>query len=306
MRFRACIDEVSTLSKIVQTMEKLSKRCIFKMNETTVQIICLGETDVGVQIWSKIPVENPSDYRIQSNANNMISLEVSTEPLSQALRSASAAQDVIVKLAKKNDQPVFSFEAQTESRQGKKMLVTHDVRITVMKATEIEQVKEPLCPPPDVRSLMKATEIEQVKEPLCPPPDLHIILPPLKELRTIVEHMQRLSDVVAISATPGGELVLAIQTDDVRVSTAWENCQRPTVEGEAPNPEHENDPDQKYGALVAVKSLIKFLTCHMFSNSTVASICANFCIIMYVYIGSVTDTGGIITFYIPARLDDAE
>ncbi|CAE6475074.1 unnamed protein product [Rhizoctonia solani] len=285
MRFRACIDEVSTLSKIVQTMEKLSKRCIFKMNEATVQIICLGETDVGVQIWSKIPVDSMfSDYRIQSNANNMISLEVSTEPLSQALRSASAAQDVIVKLAKKNDQPVFSFEAQTESRQGKKMLVTHDVRITVMKTVEIEQVKEPLCPPPD----------------------LHIILPPLKELRTIVEHMQRLSDVVAISATPGGELVLAIQTDDVRVSTTWENCQRPTVEGEAPNPEHENNPDQKYGALVAVKSLIKFLTCHMFSNSTVASICANFCIIMYVYIGSVTDTGGIITFYIPARLDDAE
>ncbi|CAE6510907.1 unnamed protein product [Rhizoctonia solani] len=285
MRFRACIDEVSTLSKIVQTMEKLSKRCIFKMNETTVQIICLGETDVGVQIWSKIPVDSMfSDYRIQSNANNMISLEVSTEPLSQALRSASAAQDVIVKLAKKNDQPVFSFEAQTESRQGKKMLVTHDVRITVMKAADIEQVKEPLCPPPD----------------------LHIILPPLKELRTIVEHMQRLSDIVAISATPGGELVLAIQTDDVRVSTTWENCQRPTVEGEAPNPEHEDNPDQKYGALVAVKSLIKFLTCHMFSNSTVASICANFCIIMYVYIGSVTDTGGIITFYIPARLDDAE
>ncbi|CUA70886.1 Checkpoint protein hus1 [Schizosaccharomyces pombe 972h-] [Rhizoctonia solani] len=285
MRFRACIDEVSTLSKIVQTMEKLSKRCIFKMNETTVQIICLGETDVGVQIWSKIPVDSMfSDYRIQSNANNMISLEVSTEPLSQGLRSASAAQDVIVKLAKKNDQPVFSFEAQTESRQGKKMLVTHDVRITVMKAVEIEQIKEPLCPPPD----------------------LHIILPPLKELRTIVEHMQRLSDVVAISATPGGELVFAIQTDDVRVSTTWENCQRPTVEGEAPNPEHEDNPDQKYGALVAVKSLIKFLTCHMFSNSTVASICANFCIIMYVYIGSVTDTGGIITFYIPARLDDAE
>ncbi|CAE6406679.1 Checkpoint protein hus1 OS=Schizosaccharomyces pombe (strain 972 / ATCC 24843) GN=hus1 PE=1 SV=1 [Rhizoctonia solani AG-1 IB] len=285
MRFRACIDEVSTLSKIVQTMEKLSKSCIFKMNETTVQIICLGETDMGVQIWSKISVDSMfSDYRIQSNANNMISLEVSTEPLSQALRSASAAHNVIVKLAKKNDQPVFSFEAETESRQGKKMAVTHDVRITVMKAVDIEQIKEPLCPPPD----------------------LHIILPPLKELRTIVEHMQRLSDVVAISATPRGELVLAIQTDDVRVSTTWENCQRPTVEGEESNPEHEENPNHKYGALLAVKSLIKFLTCHIFSNSTVASICANFCVIMYVYIGSVTDAGGVITFYIPARLDDVE
>jgi hypothetical protein len=106
----------------------------------------------------------------------MISLEVSTEPLSQALRSASSAQEVVVKLAKKNDQPVFSFEAQTEvsgiislksittrcfmlglqSRQGKKMLVTHDVRITVMKAVDMEQVKEPLCPPPDVRELSQA------------------------------------------------------------------------------------------------------------------------------------------------------
>jgi hypothetical protein len=47
----------------------------------------------------------------------MISLEVSTEPLSQALRSASAAHNVIVKLAKKNDQPVFSFEAETEVSQ---------------------------------------------------------------------------------------------------------------------------------------------------------------------------------------------
>lgn len=41
--------------------------------------------------------------------------------------------------------------------------------------------------------------------------------------------MQHLSDVVAISATRRGELVLAIQTDDVRVSTAWEGCLRPTI-----------------------------------------------------------------------------
>ncbi|KAG8704508.1 hypothetical protein FRC09_003491 [Ceratobasidium sp. 395] len=173
----------------------------------------------------------------------MISLEVSTEPLSQALRSASAAHEVIVKLAKKNDQP---------SRQGKKMLVTHDVRITVMKAADMEQVKEPLCPPPD----------------------LHIILPSLKGLRTIVEHMQHLSDVVAFSATRSGELVLAIQTDDVRVSTAWEGCLRPTIEGEPPeDPENDENRDQKFGALLAVKSLLKFLTVHMFSSSTVACRC---------------------------------
>lgn len=49
-----------------------------------------------------------------------------------------------------------------------------------------------------------------------------------------------------------------------------QNITDSNAEGEAPNPQHEEDPDRKYGALVAVKSLIKFLTCHMFSNSTIA------------------------------------
>lgn len=71
--------------------------------------------------------------------------------------------------------------------------------------------------------------VNQTPNDQLPAWQLHLILPPLKDLRTIVEHMQRLSDVVAISATHRGELVLAIQTDDVRVSTGWEGCLRPTI-----------------------------------------------------------------------------
>lgn len=39
-------------AEVIQTMEKLSKQCIIKMTETNVHIICLGDSDVGVQIWS--------------------------------------------------------------------------------------------------------------------------------------------------------------------------------------------------------------------------------------------------------------
>ena len=53
-----------------------------------------------------------SDYRIQSNANNEISMEIPTEPLCQALRSAQASADVVVKLAKKNDRAVLTFDVQ--------------------------------------------------------------------------------------------------------------------------------------------------------------------------------------------------
>lgn len=37
------------------------------------------------------------------------------------------------------------------SRTGSRMHVTHDVRIEVMKPQDVEGLKEPLCPEPDVR-----------------------------------------------------------------------------------------------------------------------------------------------------------
>lgn len=34
-------------------------------------------------------------------------------------------------------------------------------------------------------------------------------------------------------------------------------------------------------------------------------ICENHCVILYVYIGNVADAGGVLTYYIPAKFDDA-
>ena len=56
-----------------------------------------------------------------------------------------------MKLAKKNDQAVLSFEMFGVSRTGRKVRVTHDVRIDVMRPAEVDKLREPLCPEPDVR-----------------------------------------------------------------------------------------------------------------------------------------------------------
>jgi HUS1 checkpoint protein len=56
---------------------------------------------------------------------------------------------VIMKLAKKNDQAVLSFEIRGTSRHGKRMKVTQDVKIEVMKPDTLK-LNEPLCPEPDV------------------------------------------------------------------------------------------------------------------------------------------------------------
>ncbi len=131
---------------IMQTVEKLTKQCVMKWSPEELQIICAGENEGGVQIWSYVvcdmaniwpsltvvnrkfkvascvysfalvwPLWQASlfaDYRIQSNANNTINMEVSTEPLCQALRSAQSSPDVIIKLAKKNDFAVLTFDVQ--------------------------------------------------------------------------------------------------------------------------------------------------------------------------------------------------
>lgn len=53
-----------------------------------------------------------SDWRIQSNANNDINLEVSPDTLCSALRSCHSSPEVVMKLAKKDNQSVLTFDIQ--------------------------------------------------------------------------------------------------------------------------------------------------------------------------------------------------
>jgi HUS1 checkpoint protein len=57
-----------------------------------------------------------------------------------------------MKLAKKHDQAVLSFEISGKTRVGRKVRVAHDVKIEVMKPADVARLAEPLCPEPDVRS----------------------------------------------------------------------------------------------------------------------------------------------------------
>ena len=100
-----------------------------------------------------------TSYRIQSNASNEITMSLSAEALLAALRSASSSassssyetEEVVMKLAKKNDQAALSFEISGTTKLGRKMRVAHDVKIEVMKPGDVARLAEPLCPEPDVR-----------------------------------------------------------------------------------------------------------------------------------------------------------
>jgi len=227
-----------------------------------------------------------SDYKIQSNADNEIGMEVPTEPLCQALRSAAAqsSAEVTLKLAKKHDRAVLTFEVKATSSQGKSVLVTHDVRIHVKKPSDVDKLVEPHCPDPDA----------------------HILLPSLAKLRTVTDHLRQMSTHVAISANRSGEFSLKIRTEDVMVETAWSGCETPNLLPDAATQEPNEDVDspdmhEMHHIIISVKSLLHFLSTHVIKASTIACICANHCLILYVYIGELEDSGGVLTFYLPAK-----
>ncbi|KAL1674543.1 checkpoint protein Hus1/Mec3 [Schizophyllum commune] len=291
MRFRATVENVNLFFRLIQSVEKLQKKCIIRFTEETMHIICNHDANEGgIQVWSQIKVDVIfTSYRIQSNANNEITMALASDALLATLRSCTTheSDDITVKLAKKNEQAVLSFEISGFSRVGQRVRVAHDVRIDVMKPADVERLGEPMCPDPDA----------------------NILLPPLQKLRTVVERMRIMSDVLAIRANGSGCLQLAIHTDDVSVDTVWRNCTNPKMpraDASSQDDAGERDPDQYHSVFVNIRSFIKFLNAHVVSSTTMACICQNHCMILYVYIGDVATTGGVLTFYIPAIIDDED
>ncbi|TFY56033.1 hypothetical protein EVJ58_g7878 [Rhodofomes roseus] len=139
-------------------------------------------------------------------------------------------------------------------------------------------------------------------------PKVHILLPPLAKLRTVVERMRPLAaDVIGIRANLSGCLQLCAQTDNARVDVSWNGLSNPKMAQDPSTQDPDNlearDPTTLYGVLVSLKSLQKFLSSHVVSTTTIACICQNHCIILYVYIGEMAEAGGVLTFYIPAIIE---
>ncbi|KAI0640317.1 cell cycle checkpoint [Trametes polyzona] len=299
MRFRATIEHVDTFAKIVQSVEKLQKKCTIKFGEHEMRIICPGDVNEGgIQVWSQIKVSSLfTAYRIQSNNNNEITISLSSEALLAALRSAagpSSAQgsapsfasesEVNMKLIKKGDKSVLSFEISAVTPMGRNLTVVQHVTVEVMRHADVERLKEPMCPEPDV----------------------HILLPSLAKLRTVVERLRPLAvDGVNFRANQSGELQLAVNTDNARVEVSWNGLTNPNTSVQGGDDSNAKDPTEMHGVLVSHKCLNKFLNSHVVSTTTIACICENHCVILYVYIGNVGDAGGVLTYYIPAKFDDS-
>jgi len=60
------------------------------------------------------------------------------------------------------------------------------------------------------------------------------MLPPLAKMRTVVERMRNLSDVIAVRANSSGCLQLSASTEVVKADITWNSCTHPRI-GKVPS-----------------------------------------------------------------------
>ncbi|GAA5850543.1 hypothetical protein JCM5353_009029 [Sporobolomyces roseus] len=293
MRFRADISNTSQLTRLITSLAPLSKIATLKLKADAIHLICQGERG-GVQVWSQIAVNSIfkiETLRLESNSSNEIYLEVATDALARALKSAAGSTKATIKLAKKGGEgpqgtgkgahPVLSIVIESASRMGKRLEITQDVFVKVKKLEDVEQLKEPLCPAPDAA----------------------LLLPPLQILRTVAERMKTISPIITLSANNAGLFRMRAEADEANVETEWLNLKRPNLGedgGELTN--GNEDPNQIFSVTVETKNLLKFLASYSIAQTTIFCLCPGHCAIFYVYVGDSKDDlqGGVLTFFVPA------
>ncbi|WVF66361.1 hypothetical protein IAT40_001101 [Kwoniella sp. CBS 6097] len=301
MRFRTTIINVALLHKISRSLAALAKTCVIRLSPEQAHFIVPGnEGSTGVQVWSQVKVSTLFDaYKIESNANNEIWLELHLDSLMKVLRSADSSvgglgestrntatlsdADVTLKLNKKGHQPIWAFEIRGKTAARKSMSITHEIDVKILSPKRQQELQEPLCPQPDI----------------------HVVLPNLYELRNLVSRLSHVADDVKVSANHEGKLELSVNSTRVNLSTTWTDLGVPQSNAvQEDNEEPPPPPEKMFSANVSIKGLLKFLTSHLVGGTAIACICEDHCLIAYVYIGELNEAGGVLTFFIPAKNTD--
>lgn len=257
------------------TAAGVSSPCYLHFAPTQFRLIAPAGHD-GVQIWATLDVASVfSDYRIESHNQNEITVEVVAESFARALRSAAGATEVMLRLGKRDGEPLLSLSIVMVSQTGAKLDVTQEVLVRILRVSEMSLITEPLCPTPDVR----ARTLTQV----------YIVTPPLAEVKAMAEQIKPLATHVCLSANHNGALRLAIVGSDVVGEATWTGLEHPSVQAPAPS-RPEANPHAFREVHLNVRALQSVLNSANVAKSTVACLCTGYCAVFYVYLNGQTDS----------------
>ncbi|XP_076333218.1 hus1-like checkpoint clamp component [Tachypleus tridentatus] len=214
MKFRGKMVEIICIqqfTKVVATVAKVAKIVALRLSSSHLFLV-LNEQVVngGTSMWCSLRQDRFfNEYNMEgvSAENNEIYLELTTENLLRALKSAHSAKSLKIKLTKKHV-PCLTVEVELPSLVSASRIVIHDVPVAVIP-----------------RRLW-----DEFQEPRMPDFDISFYMPHLKTVRNVIDRMKNLSSYVTVSASQEGEMTLTVETDLVTVKTYFKDLEL-SVEG---------------------------------------------------------------------------
>lgn len=275
MRFkmRLKIERVAELLRIVQVLDKLEKRCVLHLSAPeidTVRIVQQADISGSVAAFALFKrSEWFEGYRIESQNANQIGLEMDVQNLIRALRSASAADVIVIKLAKKGV-PVLTFELVTPLGP-----IVQDIPVVVLSAVRLAEYQPP--------------EHDYVRG---------FALPPLAKLHTVVERMKFLSNSLQLSVQMSEEKAtfdLRVLTDNVSVSTTYNQLSLASYDQDHTQSE---TVQSELEATVDVRNFSRSLHGHLVQPTHAVCFIHPNCVMVHLMV----PLDASITYYIPRRV----
>jgi HUS1 checkpoint protein len=278
MRFKAVLKDAGCLTSVLSALEKLSNDVSILLSEESVKLVVLEESTEGEQAFAELAVAQVFDsYRVESKANNCILLRARIGTLLRAIHNGKDAWKTTLKLTKKLDRAYLSFDIQTDRSH-----VVQDVPVRVCSSVEMENVKEPALPVPKVKVLM----------------------PDLRALQTVVDHMKAISKTIRITISSAGEACFQVQTPLVTIKTFYKDLNADTLENIA----SQRGPGEFQHTMASATLSIKKLHHVMQSNRVekdyaLGLIVEQRAFIVYIKLARGC---GMLTFYIPLIAEEIE
>lgn len=208
MRFHARVIDTQRLTLLVASLIKMNKRATLCFSPKEVQLVMSRTVSDAFQIWTGIKTHVLLDeVRLDTiQENNTIAMEVSLDLLLKALKSAYHASDVFLRLLKRFDRTYLQISIEVKNQ--KRMKLTQDVPVSILRVAEVQALVEPHLPDPEV----------------------FVSLPDSRKLCSIVDGLKTLHSKLRIKISSKGELTLTIETETASCATFYTGLQRPLLE----------------------------------------------------------------------------
>ncbi|KAK7078500.1 DNA damage checkpoint control protein [Halocaridina rubra] len=246
MRFRGKMTEspcIKQFINVVNTVARMSKTCVIRIAKNNLFFIANegGGIAKSPMLWTQLEQGHFfNEFQMEgvTPENNEIFLELQLDKLSRTLNSlklAQGARTLKIKLTKRHT-PCLTLEAELTSGSIHDRFVVHDVPVQLIPRRQWHIYDEPAM------SQFQTS----------------ILMPPLRHLRTVVDHMKSLSAHISVAANEIGTFVVSVSNDKVDIATYFRGLLTPKFVDSQERSSTSNR-EELHSATVDIKKFALFL-----------------------------------------------